>query len=347
MVLNGRKACALLLTLALAASLLTGCAGKTPASTPESTPETSSAPAQQDGTSGGADDSGSGLTLEEMDAVKYNYYVQLNNDIVDVLDSLENYYLVAAYEEEFSLPDTGLPYGYRVYGKNTDLLDDCVYLAGEEPDYGEMDTLILQMEQPLRTLMETFSAISRSNDYADNQYQKAKEYHAAIYGATAAFEPLAYDFLDAVEQMCNEQIAEQEEQMKAEGRLIIYNASHAITLGKAVLQEIGRQEITDETLTSLELTEIRALLDELTAVVADLDAALADNDQLIQESLSNSRPFDGLFDGLIQALEWMIRQVESGSLPDMSGSSAPLGSIGHFSKVLSQCIERYNSVFAE
>ena len=82
-------------------------------------------------------------------------------------------------------------------------------------------------------------------------------------------------------------------------------------------------------------------------MVADLDAATADNNQLIKESLSNSRPFDGLYDSLIQALEWMIKQVESGQPLDLSGSGAPLGSIGHFAEVFGKCVDRYNSVFVE
>lgn len=283
---------------------------------------------------------------EEMDLIKYNYYVDLNNDIVEVLDSLGYYFEVVDYTEEFSLlPDTGLTYGYRVYGQNTDILDDCLYLADMEPSYGEMDTLIKEMAEPLRNVMETFSNISRSNDYADNQYQKAKEYHAVIYASADTVADLGYQYMNAIAEMGQAKMAEEEERMKEEGMLIIYNASRAISIGKEVLNEMARQEVSDENLTELDLTEIKKLHDELVAVVADFDAATADNDQLIKESLSNSRPFDGLYDSLIQALEWMIKQVESGQPVDLSHSGAPLGSAGHFSETLSKCIERYNSVF--
>lgn len=285
---------------------------------------------------------------EQMDLIKYNYYVELNNDIVEIIDSINYYYEVVDYTEEFSLlPDTGLTYGYRIYGKNTDILDDCLQLADMEPDYGELDTLVKEMAEPLRALMETFSDISDSHDYADNQYQKAKEYHAVVYANADAFIEPGYAFMDAIDEMGDARIAEEEEQMKAEGNLIIYNASRAISIGREVLDAAYDQGVNDENLTDLDLTEIRALYDELVAVVADFDAATADNDQLIKESLSNSRPFDGLYDGLIQALEWMIKQVESGTLPDLSGSGAPLGSLGHFSEVLGQCIDRYNSVFVD
>lgn len=283
---------------------------------------------------------------EEMELIKYNYYVDLNNDIVEVIDSIGYYFEVVDYTEEFSLlADTGLTYGYRVYGKNTDILDDCLLLADMEPDYGEMDQLVKEMAEPLREVMDTLSDISRSNDYADNQYQKAKDYHKVLYTSAETVTNLGYEFMDAVAQMGEAKMAEEEEKMKEEGRLIIYNASRGIFIGKEVLNVIYSQGISDENLTELDLTEIKTLHDELVAVVADLDAATADNDQLIKESLANSRPFDGLYDSLISALEWMIKQVESGQPVDLSHSGAPLGSIGHFSETLSKCIDRYNSVF--
>ncbi len=289
-----------------------------------------------------------GLSSEEMDLIKYNYYVELNNDIIDIMDDIGYYFVVVDYTEEFSLlPDSGYTYGYRVYGKNSDIIEDCLLLADMEPSYGELDDLIKEMADPLRELMDTFLAISRSNDYADNQYQKAKEYHAVIYEAANAFAPLGYAYMDAISELGEERVALEEEQMKEDGDLIAYNASRGLSIARQILNEIYEQGITDETITELDLTEIKIWHDELVAVVADLDAATADNNQLIKESLSNSRPFDGLYDSLIQALEWMIKQVESGQPLDLSGSGAPLGSIGHFTEVFGKCVDRYNSVFVE
>ena len=271
------------------------------------------------------------FTPEEMDLIKYNYYVELNNDIIDVMDSIDYYYAVVDYAEEFTLlPDTGLTYGFSIYGKNTDTLDDCVLLADMEPSYGEMDNMVKELEAPLRALMEVFSDISRSNDFADNQYQKAKEYHEIVYGNTDAFDAVAYDFVDAIAEMSVARVEEEENKMKEEGRLIQYNASRAITLGREVLNEAYSQGVNDANLNDLDLAEIQKIHDELVAVVADFDAATADNDQLVKESLSNSRPFDGLLNGLIDALEWTMKQAESGVLPDMEGN-APLGSLEHFS----------------
>lgn len=287
------------------------------------------------------------ISPEQMKMIKYNYYVELNNDIVKILDSIDYYYVVVEDADEFALvKDSGKPYGYRVYGVNTDILDDCMDLAQMEPAFETIDPMIGQMESSLRVLMETFSQMGRSNDYADNQYQKAKEYHALIRPAAQEFEELGYAYLDAVEVMANEQVAEDEAKMKDEGRLIAYNASRGISIGQQVLNICHDQGISDENLTDLDLTEIKPLYDELVAVVAELDAATADNDQMIKESLSNSRPFDGLYNKLIQALEWMIQQVESGK-PIEDTSLEPLGSMSHLSNTLGECIDRYNTVIAK
>lgn len=345
---NSLKRIAVILLFALA---LSGC-GKAAEQdwVPKESAEASGEDVEEaeDGIADDAFDEEDEISLEQMDSIKYNYYVELNNDIVEILDTIGYYFEVVDYTEEFSLlPDSGLTYGYRVYGKNSDIMDDCLLLSDMEPDYGELDALVKEMAEPLKNLMDTFSNISRSNDYADNQYQKAKDYHEIIYASADVFVPLGYEYIDAIDEMSDERIAMEEEKMKAEGALIIYNASRAISIGKEVLDVIYEQEITDETITELDLTEINSLHDELVAVVSDFDAATADNNQLIKESLSNSRPFDGLYDSLIQALEWMIGQVESGQPLDLSGSGAPLGSIGHYSETLGKCIDRYNTVFVE
>ena len=169
------KLTAVLLALALA---LTGCAGgadgsgkpSDSSSEPLAEPPAASVPDQSQ------EEEENPFTPEEMDMIKFNYYVELNNDLVDILDSMEYYFQVVDYQEEFSLlPDTGLTYGYRVYGKNTDIIEDCLYLADMEPSYGEMDQMVKDLAGPLEAVMDACSSISGSYDYADNQYQKAKE----------------------------------------------------------------------------------------------------------------------------------------------------------------------------
>ena len=236
------------------------------------------------------------VSPEQMDLIKYNYYVELNNEIVKLMDDIDYYYEVVEYDEEFALiPDSGYTYGYRIRGFGKDLADDCIQLADMEPAYETLDPLIKEMAEPLKELMAAFSEVSRSNDYAANQYQKAKELHAVIYPAA---------------------------------------------------DECTLQGVTDDNITDLDLTKIRPLYEELTLIVEDLNAATADSNQMMKESMSNSKPFDQLYERMLQALEWMIKQVESGK-PIEDPGLEPLGSIAHFSNTLSDCVDRYNTVFVD
>lgn len=287
------------------------------------------------------------LSEEQMDTIKYNYYVELNNDLVTLLDDIEYYYEVVDYTEEFSLiQDSGHTYGYRIRGFGKGLTEDCLELSGMDPAYETLDPLVKEIAEPAGQLMEAFSELSRSNNYADNQYQKAKDLHAIIYPLADQVEPLAHEYMAAVDEMAGERIAEEEQRMKDEGKLIAYNASRGITIAGEIVDECRLQGISDENLTDLDLTNIKPLYEELVSVVADLNAATKDNNQMMKESMSNSQPFDQLYERMIQALEWMMKQVESGQ-PIEDIYLEPLGSLAHFTNTLSDCIDRYNTIFVE
>lgn len=284
---------------------------------------------------------------ETMDIIKYNVYVELNNYMVEVMDNLDNYYTVVEYADEFAfIPDSGYDYRFGIVYLNTDIIDDALTVASMEPSYETLDELAKQVAEPMRALMEGFNKINKSNDFANNQYAKAKEYHTQIQENVDEFDSLAYAFMDAVTLLGNERVAAYEQQMLDEGQLIIYSCSHAITIGRQILDECYAQGIDDANITELDLTNIKILYEELLETVAAYDEAVSDNNQIMKESLSNSTPFDGLLNSLAQSVEWMIKQVESGKPIEDPGREY-LGGIIHIQEVLSQCIERYNTVFAD
>lgn len=284
---------------------------------------------------------------ETMDLIKYNIYVEMNNYMVEVLDNVDNYYSVIEYADDFAfIPNSGYDYKFGIVYLNTDIIDDALIVATMEPAYENLDELAQEVAEPMRALMEGFNQINKSYDFADNQYAKAKEYHTQIQENVEAFETLAYAFMNEVDIMGDERMVIHEQKMLDEGNLIIYNCSHAITIGNQILDECYEQGIDDANITELDLTNIRILYEELAATVAAYDEAVSDNNQIMKESLSSSTPFDGLLNSLLQSVEWMIKQVESGRPIEDPGREY-LGGIVHIQKVLSQCIDRYNSVFTD
>lgn len=281
---------------------------------------------------------------EMMDLIKYNIYIEMNNYMVELLEDIDSYYAVVEYGDEFALlPDSGLEYKYNISLYDSSIVDDAVEVADMEPAYEELDELTLEIAAPMKALMDTFSDIHDSYDFADNQYAKAKEFHLTIQTYADTFAEIAYLYMDAAEVMADAQLAAEEQQMLDEERLIIYNASHSITVTQQLLEECYAQDVYDDNITALDLTPIRPLYDELAATVAAYEEAVNDPNQLMKESLSGS-PMRSL-NSLLQAVEWMIQQVES-QTPISDPGGAFLGGIIHIEEVLSDCINQYNAAFA-
>lgn len=281
---------------------------------------------------------------ETMDHIKFNIYVMLNNEIVEVLDDLDEYYLVVADEEEFALlPDSQYTYKYGISPYNLDVLEDASVVVDMEPVYDGLDDLTRQILEPMEALMTTLDSIYSCYDFADNQYAKAKEFHKEIQANVGKFAELAYPYMEQIAQMGRERRAAEEQLMKDNGELIVYSVSHMITLVRNLLDECVAQNVYDENLSELDLTAIRPIYEQMLATAQMYDEAVADKDQLMKESLSIP-PMDGLMEGMCSAVEWMIDQAQSGEpLP----SPGCLGSLEHVEEVLGTCIDRYNSTFTE
>ena len=289
-----------------------------------------------------------GLDEETMDLVKYNIYVELNNTIVEILDDIDNYFLVVDTAEEFQFRDDAeYSYGYRIKGFNMDAVEDAELVYNVAPAYETLDGLVEKMLPSMREIMETFDAIDDSEyTYEENQYQQPKENHARLMACLEEFTTYAYEYLDQSDIIADERNAAQEAKMLEEGRLIIYNYSHMLTLASEILDEIYDQGIDDYNLTELDLTPIYPLFEEMQATAAAYGEAVNDNNQLMQESLSSRQVYEGDWNGLIQAFEWMIKQVESG-VPYEDPSHEYLGGLQHIYVVLSGKVNDYNGIFVE
>ncbi len=339
-----------LTALLLALLLCAGCSTSDPADRTDdnSPPPASAQPTQEPTPTPAPDEPEESLDPEVVDKIKYNVYVEMNNKIVDVLDTLYSYYEVVEYADEFSLrTDSEYTYKYDISPYNTDLLEDAEYVATLEPAFEELDALTLEILDPMRALMDAFSDIYHDYDYAADQYAGPKEYHKAIQPNAALFEDLAFQYMDAVEQRSLLRVEAEEQQMQDDGLLLAYGFSHSITVVKKITAECYAQEVDDYNLLELDLAPIRPLYQELLDTIAAYKAAAEDNNQLMAESMTA----DGAYhigtqmDRMAEALEWMIRQVENQTLSSDPGR-VYLGSLLFVGEVLSDCIDLYNSSFA-
>lgn len=338
----------LALLLALLLLVTAGCTSSDKTDQDKDAGKGTSTPASTDTPSPTPEEPEETLDPEVVDNIKYNVYVEMNNKIVDVLDTLYSYYEVVDYADEFALlPDSQYTYKYDISPYNTDLLEDAEYVATLEPAFDPLDDLTLAIIDPMRTLMDTFSAIYRDYDYAADQYAKPKEYHKAIQANAAIFEDLAYQYMDAIQEMSIERVEADEQRMLDEGQALAYGFSHSITVVKKLVNACYDQGVDDYNLLELDLNSIRPLYQELLDTIDAYKAAAEDNNQLMAESMTA----DGAYhigtqiDRMTSAIDHMIKQVEGQYLVSDPGRSY-LGSLIYVNEVLADCIDLYNSTFA-
>lgn len=135
--------------------------------------------------------------------------------------------------------------------------------------------------------------------------------------------------------------------MLEEGRLLAYGFSHSITVVKKITAECDAQGISDANIEQLDLDPIRPLYQELLDTIANYKTAAEDKNQLMEESMSadNAYHIGTQIDRMASALEWMIKQVESGQ-PIQDPGREFLGGLIHVNVVLTDCIDLYNSSIA-
>lgn len=304
-------------------------------------------------TAGGSAEQGEGLNEfgldeETMEILKYNIYIELYNTIVEIMEDLNNYFLVVDTADEFRFrDDTQYSYGYGIRGFNMDAVEDAETVYNMEPAYETLDSLVADMLPSMREIMETFDAIDDSEySYEENQYQQPKENHVRLMACLEEFSAYASEYMKQVDIIADEKSEAREAQMLEDGQMIMYYYSHMITLASDILDEIYDQGIDDYNLTELDLTPVYPMFEEMQETAAAYDEAVSDNNQLMLESLSERQVYAGNWNSLLQAFEWMIKQVESG-VPYEDPSSEYLGGLQHIYVVLSDKVDSYNGIFVK
>ncbi len=291
---------------------------------------------------------GLGLDAQTMEVLKYNIYIELYNTIVEIMEDINNYFLVVDTADDFRFrEDAEYSYGYLIKGFNMDAVEDAETVYNMEPAYETLDGVVADMLPSMREIMETFDAIHDSGyTYEQNQYQQPKENHMRLMACLDEFAAYASEYMKQVEIIVDEENETREARMLGDGRLIMYYYSHMITLASDILDEIYDQGIDDYNLTELDLTLVYPMYEEMQETAAAYEQAVSDNNQLMQESLSNRQVYAGDWNSLLQAFEWMIRQVES-KVPYEDPSREYLGGLQHIYVVLSDKVESYNGIFVK
>ena len=272
--------------------------------------------------------------------IKAYTYIAFSNEILELAEDLDEYFLVVEPQEEFAFTaQNTYDYKYGIGPYNTDMLDNAVTLAKEEPALDPLDELTLKIEPYARELMDVFSDMYSCYDFADGQYAKAKEMHKRIVAVLHDFYEQADAYLYECGELSDKLAQESEQKALEDGNIIFYSSSHMITLCKELFRVCNEKGIDDSNLTSLDLSAVQPIIDEMHQTFDQYTAAVNDKNQLMKESLAG--PPINYFTSLMSTIDFMTEIIKNGGSNPSPGA---LGSLGHINEVLNDFIDNYNRI---
>lgn len=319
--------------------------------------------------SGGADteeqtETESSLTDEEKEDAErelYNLYINVNNFMLGrVQSSLERYFnYVDIEQEEFTLLDADYDYFdcYSLSSYDIQDIEDAYEIASSRSDKSDLDEAFLDMYPSISTVISTLNEIEEYTDmksYLDDDYKRAREYHATLMGALAEYVETGDAFMDELDIVATARQAKALEQMKEDGYEVFYALNMVIDLANEIEEELAAQDVWDENILDMDLEKIQPIYDEFVANVEAVLEYSKDESKLTSEGIPvNSASWSMFLSDMKDtktSLTEVLQKVKEGK--PLSSSDLMITSIaGHcslssFDTGLSSMINNYNRIIS-
>jgi len=236
--------------------------------------------------------SGTAKKEQSPDLDKWNSYVDLSNTYEPVVMGYVNDYF-DNFEEEYVKPEGAFNYrqSSRLSKPDMDALAAAaVTNAGKAPQT-DFDKLALAYAESLKTLWAAAQAAEAyygNKHYVDDGHAKGPELHSALMTAYNAWDSASGTFYAAMDKQDGERRAREYEEMRKAGMDVRAAMINMIMQGEKLIDEIGRQNIPDEGVVTLDLAAFRPVYDAMSAAQKELEERVADQSQLKKNGLSES-----------------------------------------------------------
>lgn len=258
----------------------------------------------------------------------FSYYQEMDMDWARNIDSaVTRYFKYVAFQEEFSVGDNGYDashiskYNLENAGRLHKLL--------EEKEYqDELDLAFKQAYPSMTKMMEVINKISEYADmksYVDDDFAKGKEYHKELWEAYQQYVPNMDEFRRLYDIQSRERLMQVREEALNSGQTARYEAASVLEGGKALLDEIKAQGLTDKNILEMNLETMQPLYDEFLAHVNALLELPEEESALSEGGITNPRFWDDYVDVVKETKTSMtlLLQTVREKKPISSGSSLP------------------------
>ena len=291
------------------------------------------------------------------DLEAYNNYVDLSNFMTgDVEESLDRYFNGVAASGDFSPIEGGSYITTTFSNQDYEFLDEVESQADLGTSYKEIDEHALTLIPTLRALMEVLDEAGNYGNqkgYLDDNYAKGQEIHSRFVPAVNAYDDERLPYLNSLRAILQEQQARDLERFEKEGYTVRYQMLKLTMLKSEIMNAIYKQEdISDENVLSLDVTEIRPKYEEMAAVLAEFAVNFKDEAELEKEGFESYKSGQlSFFNNAItefkvqtQALISRVDEQKPYSEAEKLTLSTTEGSLERLIKCSSDVTSRYNDV---
>ncbi len=279
---------------------------------------------------------------------RYNAYVDMNNLMLDEIDSAAyTYFYSALYQEEFELYEEDAYWCTYVDESSIEFMDTVYDIANGMETKEDIDNAYIEVYPVMKELCETINQVYdyiESEGYIEDDYAQAAEFHTTIYNDFNDYLDLSNTFIDLVSVMTEEQMADDMAYFESEGYEVLYSMNQVMLTAKEIQVAIYNQDVYDENIIELDITDIQPLYEQYAAEVETCINNLDDDAKVANDGFGTDNPYIDEFEDAVEenleALEEILERVQSQTpIEDYNEDD---GTIWKFDSSLSTMIDSYN-----
>lgn len=182
------------------------------------------------------------------DYSKFNAYLDMSEEMSDMMDILDVYFTNVEFAQDFALTEGGdyaaIKAAADFYIANTYQVKQALEYAGEEPAYTRVDAAVRALgDSPVKLMeaIEDLSGYTQFSEYEEDNLAKAPEIHTAIWEPLQIFGTYYGEFMDAMNELDSELKGENLENLKKDGHMILYHSQVMLDRGEDIIDEISAQ----------------------------------------------------------------------------------------------------------
>lgn len=285
----------------------------------------------------------------------YNTYIEINNMMVGrFADVIGRYFEYVDFQEEFvPLRDSFSLYSViSTFYDNMDTADELVEMKAEKTDVDKAYEALSPVMRELAQALDDMEGYMESEQYLEDDFAKAKEYHAVIWKAYADYDVLSIDFIDKLGAVASLKQEEDMATLKEEGYEVTYALVSMIQTAQDLQNAIYDQGIMEDSqMLELDVEKIQPLCDQYLEQVETAIGYLEDEEAVVNEGYPVNSAYFATFTQAVkmsgEELKAILQRVEDqepiGPVNIVNAYTVS-GTIAGFDSKVSAMINDYNQM---